>query len=78
VVYALRRSGRPLSSLAVRRGQQWLIDQQAPERVGDAAWAPWRAHSLNHDREHGGSKGEPWRRMFMSALATAFGVLALL
>jgi hypothetical protein len=33
---------------------------------------------LNYDREHGGPKGEPWRRMFMSDLATAFGVLALL
>ena len=37
----------------------------------------WRAHSLNYDREHGGDKGEPWRRMFMSDLATAFAVLAL-
>mgnify|MGYP001191853070 CR=1 FL=1 len=27
--------------------------------------------------EHGGDKGEPWRRMFMSDLATAFAVLAL-
>ena len=78
VVYALRRSGRPVSSPAVRRGQQWLIEHQVPERVGDPAWAPWRAYSLNYDREHGGPKGEPWRRMFMSDLATAFGVLALL
>jgi squalene-hopene/tetraprenyl-beta-curcumene cyclase len=78
VVYALRRSGRPVSSPAVRKGQQWLVDHQAPERVGDAAWAPWRAYSLNHDRERGGPKGEPWRRLFMSDLATAFGVLALL
>jgi squalene-hopene/tetraprenyl-beta-curcumene cyclase len=78
VVYALRRSGRPVSSPAVRKGQQWLIEHQLPERVGDPAWAPWRAHSLNYDREHGGPKGEPWRRMFMSDLATAFGVLALL
>ena len=37
----------------------------------------WRAHSLNFDREHGGEKGEPWRRMFMSDSATAFAVLAL-
>jgi squalene-hopene/tetraprenyl-beta-curcumene cyclase len=78
VVYALRRSGRPISSAAVRSGQRWLIEHQAAERVGDPAWAPWRAHSLNYDREHGGPKGEPWRRMFMSDLATAFGVLALL
>jgi squalene-hopene/tetraprenyl-beta-curcumene cyclase len=78
VVYALRRSGRPVSSPAVHKGQQWLIEHEVPERVGDPAWAPWRAHSLNYDREHGGPKGEPWRRMFMSDLATAFGVLALL
>ena len=45
---------------------------------GEAAWAPWRAHSLNYDREHGGAKGELWRRMFMSDLATAFAVLALI
>lgn len=78
VVYALRRSAQPVASSAVRRGQQWLIEHQAPERAGDPAWAPWRAHSLNYDREHGGPKGEAWRRMFMSDLATAFGVLALL
>jgi hypothetical protein len=78
VVYVLRRSGRPVSSPAVRNGQQWLIEHRVPERVGDPAWAPWRAYSLNHDREHGGPKGEPWQRMFMSDLATAFGILALL
>ena len=78
VVYALRRSDRSTSTQSVRRGQQWLIDHQVPERADDPAWAPWRSHSLNHDREHGGPKGEPWRRMFMSDLATAFGVLALL
>jgi hypothetical protein len=48
------------------------------ERAGDPSWAPWRAHSLNYDREHGGPKGEPWRRLFMSDIATAFAVLALM
>jgi hypothetical protein len=43
---------------------------------GEGASA-WRAHSLNFDREHAGDKGEPWRRMFMSDLATGFAVLAL-
>ena len=62
---------------AIDRGKAWLIANQQPERVGDPSWAPWRAHSLNFDREHGGEKGEPWRRMFMSDLATAFAVLAL-
>ena len=37
VVYALRRSGRPFSSPAVHKGQQWLIEHQVPERVGDPA-----------------------------------------
>lgn len=78
VVYAMRQAGRAVESPAVRKGQQWLREHQTPERVDDPSWAPWRAHSLNYDREHGGPKGEPWRRMFMSDLATAFGVLALL
>jgi squalene-hopene/tetraprenyl-beta-curcumene cyclase len=77
VVYALRHSGRSADHPAVARGMAWLREHQAPERAGDASWAPWRAHSLNFDREHGGDKGEPWRRMFMSDLATAFAVLAL-
>ena len=62
---------------ALTKGKLWLMDNQQPERAGDPSWAPWRAHSLNFDREHGGEKGEPWRRMFMSDLATAFAVLAL-
>ena len=79
VVYAMRQAGRTAAdSVAVRKGQQWLIEHQVPERPDDPAWAPWRAHSLNFDREHGGPKGEPWRRMFMSDLATSFAVLALL
>ena len=76
VVYALRQSGRGTSP-AVVKGQQWLRSHQTTGAVSDPAWAPWRAHSLNFDREHGGPKGEPWRRMFMSDLATAFAVLAL-
>lgn len=77
VVYALKLSGQPVTSPAIAKGRTWLRTQQQPERPGDVAWAPWRAHSLNFDREHGGEKGEPWRRMFMSDLATAFAVLAL-
>jgi len=75
VVYALKQSRS--RSPAVIKGQEWLRSRQMPETAGDAAWAPWRAHSLNFDREHGGPKGELWRRMFMSDLATAFAVLAL-
>lgn len=76
-VYAMKQAGlgnRP----AVQKGLAWLRAKQQALRAGDEAWAPWRAHSLNFDREHGGDKGEPWRRMFMSDLATAFAVLALL
>ena len=73
----LRDEAIDLTGAGVGQGQ-WLIAHQVPERAGDPAWAPWRAYSLNYDREHGGPKGEPWRRMFMSDLATAFGVLALL
>jgi len=77
VLYAMKQAGmgtRP----SVPKGLTWLRAHQQAERADDAAWAPWRAHSLNFDREHGGDKGEPWRRMFMSDLATAFAVLALL
>ena len=77
VVYAMKQAGLG-SRPAVQKGLAWLRANQQPERAGDAAWAPWRAHSLNFDREHGGDKGEPWRRMFMSDMATAFAVLALL
>jgi len=76
VVHAMKQAGlggRP----AVAKGVAWLRASQQAEHPGDTAWAPWRAHSLNFDREHGGDKGEPWRRMFMSDLATAFAVLAL-
>ncbi len=76
VVYALRQSGDGAGP-AVVKGQQWLRTHQSTGATSDPAWAPWRAHSLNFDREHGGPKGEPWRRMFMSDLATAFAVLAL-
>jgi squalene-hopene/tetraprenyl-beta-curcumene cyclase len=78
VVHALRRAGGASDRASIRKGQQWLRSQQLPVRADDPAWAPWRAHSLNFDREHGGEKGEPWRRMFMSDLATAFAALALL
>jgi squalene-hopene/tetraprenyl-beta-curcumene cyclase len=78
VVYAMRKAAVAADRAAVARGQQWLRSHQTTERPGDLSWAPWRAHSLNFDREHGGDKGEPWRRMFMSDLATAFAALALL
>jgi len=77
VVFAMKQAGLG-SRPAVQKGLTWLRANQQPGRADDQAWAPWRAHSLNFDREHGGDKGEPWRRMFMSDMATAFAVLALL
>lgn len=79
VVFALRRAGATgATSASIRKGQEWLRTHQVPVRADDLAWAPWRAHSLNFDRDHGGDRGEPWRRMFMSDLATSFAALALL
>jgi hypothetical protein len=77
VVYAMRQAGVGVDDSVVARGQQWLREHQVQRRGDDPAWAPWRAHSLNHDRENGGPRGEAWRRMFMSDLATAFAVMAL-
>ncbi len=77
VVYALREAGLPLDQPAVRKGLQWLRANQQDVQVSPQIRPAWRAHSLNFDREHGGEKGEPWRRMFMSDAATAFAVLAL-
>jgi hypothetical protein len=76
-VYTLRQTGLPVGQPAVRRGLQWLRANQQDVQVSQHSWPAWRAHSLNFDREHGGEKGEPWRRMFMSDSATAFAVLAL-
>ncbi len=77
IVYTLRQAGLPASDPAVSRGLQWLKANQHSVAVSEHTWQAWRAHSLNFDREHGGDKGEPWRRMFMSDSATSFAVLAL-
>jgi hypothetical protein len=77
MVYALRQAGLPVGQPAVNKGMQWLKANQQNVQVNQRTWVAWRAHSLNFDREHGGDKGEPWRRMFMSDSATAFAVLAL-
>ncbi len=77
VVYALRQAGLAADHPAVSTGLAWLRANQRDVRVDGQTWTAWRAHSLNFDREHGGDKGEPWRRLFMSDAATAFAVLAL-
>jgi hypothetical protein len=78
IVYTLRQAGVPAGHPALSKGLQWLKANQRNVQVGQHEWPAWRAHSLNFDREHGGEKGEPWRRMFMSDSATAFAALALL
>lgn len=77
IVYTLRETGVPTNDPAVKKGLQWLRANQRVLQIDQQAWTAWRAYSLNFDREHGGEKGEPWRRMFMSDAATAFAVLAL-
>jgi hypothetical protein len=77
IVYTLRQAGLHVDHPAVSKGLQWLRVNQQEVQAGQRQWPAWRAHSLNFDREHGGDKGEPWRRMFMSDSATAFAVLAL-
>jgi squalene-hopene/tetraprenyl-beta-curcumene cyclase len=78
IVYTLRQAGVPAGHPALSMGLQWLKANQRNVQVGQHEWPAWRAHSLNFDREHGGEKVEPWRRMFMSDSATAFAALALL
>jgi hypothetical protein len=78
IVYALRRAGLPVEHPAVKSGLRWLKANQSPVEVGNRSRPAWRAHSLNYDREHGGARGEPWRRLFMSDAATGFASLALI
>jgi squalene-hopene/tetraprenyl-beta-curcumene cyclase len=77
VVYTLKQAGVASSHAAIRKGIQWLETNQRAVPVPDVPGRAWHAHSLNYDREHGGEKGEPWRRLFMSDTATAFAILAL-
>jgi squalene-hopene/tetraprenyl-beta-curcumene cyclase len=77
VVYTLKQAGVARDHAAIRKGIQWLATNQRTIPVPDVPGRAWHAHSLNYDREHGGEKGEPWRRLFMSDTATAFAILAL-
>jgi squalene-hopene/tetraprenyl-beta-curcumene cyclase len=77
VVYTLKQAGVASNHAAIRKGIQWLETNQSAIPVPDIPGRAWLAHSLNYDREHGGEKGEPWRRLFMSDTATAFAILAL-
>jgi squalene-hopene/tetraprenyl-beta-curcumene cyclase len=77
VVYTLKQAGVPSSDAAVRTGVRWLETNQRPAPSPDVPGRAWPSHSLNYDRERGGEKGEPWRRLFMTDTATAFAILAL-
>ena len=77
IVYTLREAGVPVDQPVVSKGVQWLRAHQEDVPASRGIRPAWRAYSLNFDREHGGERGEPWRRMFMSDAATAFAVLAL-
>jgi squalene-hopene/tetraprenyl-beta-curcumene cyclase len=77
VVYTLKQAGIPSSHVAIRKGVQWLERNQIASPVPETPGRAWLSNSLNYDREHGGEKGEPWRRLFMSDTATAFAILAL-
>jgi hypothetical protein len=77
VVYTLKQAGVAPTHVAIRKGLRWLATNQRAIPVPGVPGRAWHAHSLNYDREHGGEKGEPWRRVFMSDTATAFAILAL-
>jgi hypothetical protein len=77
VTYVLRQAGLPASDSSLKRAADWLKANQQECQIDQQRWKCWRSHSLNYDRENGGARGEPWRRMVMSDLATGFAVLAL-
>jgi squalene-hopene/tetraprenyl-beta-curcumene cyclase len=77
VVYTLKQAGVAANHAAIRKGIRWLETNQRATPLPDVPGRAWQTHSLNYDREHGGEKGEPWRRLFMSDTATAFAILAL-
>ncbi|MGA2866498.1 MAG: hypothetical protein ABSF95_18650 [Verrucomicrobiota bacterium] len=78
IAYALRQAGLPADQPSLKRATAWLEANQRECQIDQSRWKCWRTYSLNHDQEHGGDEGEPWRRMFMSDAATAFAALALL
>ncbi len=77
VTFALRESGLPADDPSLKKATEWLKANQTFVQVDQHTWKSWRTYSLNHDREHGGARGGPWKQMLMSDTATAFAVLAL-
>jgi hypothetical protein len=78
IAYALRQAGLGAGNPSLKRAADWLKANQRKYEIDQSCWKCWRTYSLNHDQEHGGEEGEPWRRMFMSEAATAFATMALL
>jgi hypothetical protein len=77
VAFALRESGVPADDASLQRATEWLRTNQREVQVDQHTWKSWRTYSLNHDRQHGGARGGPWKDLLMSDTATAFAVLAL-
>lgn len=77
VAYVLRQAGTPSGDPALRKATGWLKANQQEVVVEQQRCHCWRTPSLNHDRENGGARGEPWKQMMMWDMATAFAVLAL-
>jgi hypothetical protein len=78
IAFVLRQAGSPSDAPTLKKAADWLKANQKEFQANSHHWKLWRAHSLNHDHESGGARGEPWNRMVMSDMATAFAVLALL
>jgi hypothetical protein len=77
IAYVLHQAGLPANDPGLKRATDWLKANQQECQIDQQHWKCWRSHSLNYDRENGGARGEPFKRMVMSDLATAFAVLAL-
>ncbi len=78
ITYALLQEGVSAEDAVLVRATGWLKSNQRDVQVDQYHWKCWRAPSLNHGDESGGSHGGAWERMMMSDLATAFGAMALL
>src|SRR5262249_34952625 len=57
VAYALRGSGFPDTAETLKKAIEWLKTNQAEIEIDQRTRKCWRAHSLNHDRDHGGGRG---------------------
>jgi hypothetical protein len=77
IACVLREAGLPPADPALKSAVDWLKANQQEYQVDQQRWKCWRTPSLNHDRENGGPRGDPWKATVMSDMATAFAVLAL-